>query len=284
MSLTRRKKRPYVKAHNTNLNVYGIGLARVETLLNGETEAERIFKERKAQEEAEADVIRKEAQQQKVAKQMLHIQKKEEEAMSTLRESLEKAILEKEHRAAKLQATIDDWGDDEDAPAPVVNTINKETRVTITPVHTPTTISEGTFNFVRNNPSQTAKDIVARLHSVYGYNPTSTTSLISQMVRQGLIGRQDGLLYALVDSYKPIKSKDALIKQQEQQEQQEQQAPHKQVRITVRGEDINPPSKGIAALATKPDVTYNISSLLDNISVNEARALYLELKKLFGGN
>jgi len=278
MSRTRRKKRTYVKAHNTNLNVYGIGLARVETLLNGETEAERIFKERKAQEETEADVIRKEAQQQKVAKQMLHIQKKEEEAMSTLRESLEKAILEKEHRAAKLQATIDDWGDDEDAPAPVVNTINKETRVTITPVHTPTTISEGTFNFVRNNPSQTAKDTVSRLHSVYGYNPTSTTSLISQMVRQGLIGRQDGLLYALVDSYKPIKSKDALIKQQEQQ------APHKQVRITVRGEDINPPSKGIAALASKPEAVYNITALLDTISVNEARALYLELKKLFGGN
>ena len=58
---------------------------------------------------------------------------------------------------------------------------------------------------------------------------------------------------------------------------------HKQVRITVRGEDLTPRSGGIPMLV-KPALAANIKTLLDEISVNEARALYLELKSMFGGN
>lgn len=273
MSKSSKRKRPYTKPHNANNNVYGIPANKLERLLHGETEAEKLFREQQAKQEAATALLR---EARALASQKLYAQKKEEEAMSSLRESLEKAIADKGERAAKLQETLDDWSDDEPVnekpPTKETTTMHYTDKPPYVATLT-TTISEGTFNFVRNNPSQTAKDIVSRLHSVYGYNPTSTTSLISQMVRQGLIGRQDGLLYALVDSYKPIKSKDAYIKQQERQ------TPHKQVRITVKGEDIN----GIAALA-KPPVAHSISNLLDNISVNEARALYVELKKLFGGN
>jgi hypothetical protein len=94
------------------------------------------------------------------------------------------------------------------------------------------------------------------------------------MVRKGMFNKVGHCLHAQVTYYRtPSAMKKAKVAPE-----------HKQVRITVEGKDINPPSGGIASLAAKPDVAYNITSLLDNISVNEARALYLELHKLFGGN
>lgn len=274
MSKSRKRTRPYTKPHNMNLNVYGIGAAKVERLLHGETEAEKLLREQQLEQEAARAVLR---EARDLASHKLHTQKIEEKAMSALRESLEKAIADKEARAAKLQATLDDWGDDE----PVNNKpTTKETTIMTQPkLPAPgVTISEATFNFVRNNPSQTGKDIVAMLTRLYAYNPTSTASLLSQMVRQGLIGRDGRLLYAIAENYTPIKSKDAFKRQQTNDAKKVAPAP------AAYQPKAEAPTGGIAALASKPDVAYNISSLLDNISVNEARALYIELKKLFGGN
>jgi len=130
-----------------------------------------------------------------------------------------------------------------------------------------TSITQQTFDHIKANPGIKIKNAVNELQ-VRGLKPSTTMSLISQMVRNGLLSKVDHCLTAQVKQYRsPVAMKKS-----------------KHVRITVKGKDINPPLGGIATLTNKPDVAYNITSLLDNISVNEARALYLELKSMFGGN
>jgi hypothetical protein len=184
-----------------------------------------------------------------------------------------------------LKSALDGWkSDDMHATPPPASTYTGTTHTGTTyktvPMYTPTasvstqttSVSESTFTYIRDNPRLTRKDAIGCLTAL-GYNPASTASLISALVRQGLVNQDyAGLLTANVSKYEPIRAIYAAKKPVK--------APHKQVRITVKGEDIN----GIAALANKPDVAYNINSLLDNISVNEARALYLQLKSMFGGN
>ena len=164
-----------------------------------------------------------------------------------------------------LKSALDGWKSDDTHAAPTYT----ETTYKTVPMNTQTTsVSESTFNFIRDNPRIHKKDAIRGLTKL-GFNPASTTSLISGMIRQKMVDQNyAGTLVALVPKYVPLKVMSKPKK-----------TPHKHVRITVKGEDIN----GIAALA-KPPIAHSISNLLDNISVNEARALYLELKTMFGGN
>jgi hypothetical protein len=262
----------FTKPHNPTGNLRALASSTVEKLIHGVSVAEQITHDRQQARIAEFEALSKAAQQQQLEEKYdLRTQQQQEKDMAGLRESLESAMAEKAARAAALSATLEEWGDDEDAPAPAAVTPTKEP-ITMTQQTSTLSVSEGTFNFVRNNPNNTARYIVERLFVLYGYNTASTTSLISQMVKQGRVGRENGVLVALYETYSPIKASKQAVKVE-----------HKQVKIVVKGQDITAPAGGIATLA-KPPVAHSISNLLDNISVNEARALYLELKKLFGGN
>ena len=167
-----------------------------------------------------------------------------------------------------LKSALDGWkSDDMHATPPPASTYTETTYKTVPMTTQTTSVSESTFNYIRDNPCITKRDAIRGLTEL-GFNPSSTTSLISGMIRQGLVNKNYvGELSIAVPKYVPLK---VMSKPKSKREQ---------VRITVKGEDIN----GIAALA-KPPVAHSIGNLLDNISVNEARALYLELKTMFGGN
>jgi len=65
-----------------------------------------------------------------------------------------------------------------------------------------TSVSEATFNMVRDNPGKTKTQIVDLL-AVSGYKTTSTTSLLSIMTRYGIITyNEDKTLRAVSDKYK----------------------------------------------------------------------------------
>ena len=253
---------------------------KLEALLYGEPIAVTLMKAQHAEQEKERGLRAAFKQQQEAARLALHIQKKEEEAMSALRESLERALAEKDERAARLQATMDDWNDDEpvnekpttkETPMHITETTTPAPAQTLAPI----SVSQQTFEHVKANPGITTQQAVIDLAAM-GLNAASTTSLISQMVRTGMCKRDNHQLYMMVKYYRPIQ----IVKKTKSKRDT--------VRIITRPrpqEDAAPtPAAGIASLASKPDVTYNIKSLLDNISVNEARALYLELKTMFGGN
>jgi len=130
-------------------------------------------------------------------------------------------------------------------------------------------VTRATFDFVKNNPHQSCKTICAALEKD-GYKPSSIGSLLTQFVKNGLCARDANSNYtAIAHEYTPIK-----VRKQLKAAQVIQKA-----KVT-RGE-------GIAALSPQPTPKAipktDIQSILNGLSILQARALYDELKKIFGG-
>jgi hypothetical protein len=130
-------------------------------------------------------------------------------------------------------------------------------------------VTRATFDFVKNNPQQSCKTICAALEKD-GYKPSSIGSLLTQFVKNGLCVRDANSNYtAIAHEYTPIK-----VRKQLKAKQVIEKAK------ATRGE-------GIAALSAQPTLKAipktDIQSILNGLSILQARALYDELKKIFGG-
>lgn len=129
-------------------------------------------------------------------------------------------------------------------------------------------VTRETFNAVRDNPGRTRVEITTML-GVRGFNKASVSSLLGQMIKQGLLREIEGHVYAVAKEYTPIKAHSTL---------------KSKARVVTPKSD----SKGIAALpaaATAPIIQtdWDAKTMIDHLSVRQARALYEELKKLFEG-
>lgn len=118
-----------------------------------------------------------------------------------------------------------------------------------------TNVTRETFECVKKNPGITAPQVVAMLPQ---QKPTSVTSLLAQMVKNGLCRKQGPGFYALVDEYLPLKRAYAKY-------------------ATVQKPKAKPPAPAPA----KEQRLATASSLLMSLNVVEARLLYDELKKVF---
>ena len=137
-------------------------------------------------------------------------------------------------------------------------------------------VSRETFNYVKANPNNTAAQVCAVLEK-RGFKESSVGSLLVQFVKQGMMSRDESGRYkTLVPEYTPLKSNKAARAAQ----------PPKRKVGRPKGT-----SMGIAALKAEAGgkVTGVISSqwdaetVINNIGLKQARALYDELKKIFGG-
>ena len=89
----------------------------------------------------------------------------------------------------KLEAAIAEW----EAP--------KEKKLfTIT-----NNVTRSTFDIIRDNPGITRKETVDKLTPM-GYKPSSTATLISQMIRQRLVRIEGDALYANFPEYVPLRA------------------------------------------------------------------------------
>jgi predicted transcriptional regulator len=133
-------------------------------------------------------------------------------------------------------------------------------------------VTRATFDYVKNNPHQSCKTICAALEKD-GYKPSSIGSLLTQFVKNGLCVRDANSNYtAIAHEYTPIKVRKQLKAKQAKQVIEKAKA--------TRGQ-------GIAALSPQPTPKAipktDIQSILNGLSILQARALYDELKKIFGG-
>lgn len=128
-------------------------------------------------------------------------------------------------------------------------------------------VTRETFNHVRDNPGQPRSHAVQALEK-RGFLPKSTTSLLSQMVRQDLIREVQGLLYVQAPEYRPLKAK---AKAQE----------------VVAEKPVEKKAAPVAEAKPEPapqiNAAWDADTLLNNLSIKQARALYDELRKIFGG-
>jgi hypothetical protein len=128
-------------------------------------------------------------------------------------------------------------------------------------------VTRATFDFVKNNPHQSCKTICAALEK-QGYKPSSIGSLLTQFVKNGLCMRDANSNYtAIANEYTPIK-----VRKQIKATQVIEKAK------TTRGE-------GIAALGAQPMVktAWDVETVINNIGLKQAHALYRELHTYFGG-
>jgi hypothetical protein len=128
-------------------------------------------------------------------------------------------------------------------------------------------VTRATFDYVKNNPRQSCKEICAALEKD-GYKSSSIGSLLTQFVKNGLCVRDATNNYSvLVNEYSPIK-----IRRQVKAKQVIAKAK------ATRGE-------GIAALGAQPMVktAWDVETVINNIGLKQAHALYVELHTYFGG-
>ena len=159
-----------------------------------------------------------------------------------------------------LEKALNEW-----EPEPTPETTPSKPYFTVT-----NNVTRITFEYVRDNPGKTRKEIAVALEA-QGYKTGSVTSLLGQMIKQGMMRESAHLLYVTTNEYEPLKSskKLALLNKPP--------APQRKVVKLVNtrtGEVLNP----------KPvEKEWNVTDQLNSMSIVQARLMYDALRKIFGG-
>jgi len=140
-------------------------------------------------------------------------------------------------------------------------------------------VTRATFDYVKNNPQKVCKDICVALEKD-GYKASSIGSLLTQFIKNGLCTRDEqGRYTAVVNEYSPIKVRKQLKAKQAKQVIEKAKA--------TRGQGIAALSPQPTPRATPPRehvaTAWDAETVINNIGLKQAHALYKELGKYFGG-
>ena len=200
-----------------------------------------------------------------------------------------------------LSRTLQEWDSDgELVPEPTINTtINNAVSAPSqgTPVKKTfgitNNISRVTFNYIKDNPGSTRKEIIQALEH-QGFAGGSTSSLIAQMRRNNMIHETNNAYYADIPEYRPIKSLKALKKMdapiappKRKYEKRAVtgigallQAKLESTPTPVVSEHITPKQKSFLTSLVR---TKSPEDILKDMTVYQAHDLYRHLKEMFGG-
>lgn len=215
-----------------------------------------------------------------------------------------------------LSKTLQQWDDDEESPpplplqpvstsvsAPSQNIQGNPPTMTKNLFPIRNNVTRETFNYVKDNPGSTRREILTALEH-QGFKKGSTTSLLSQLLKTKQIHTTNGLHYADVTEYIPIKGikvhkkvKPVVVEVKPKRQHTKQATTGIGALLQAKIEAAPAPSRealDAAAYAmggqrddrqflTKLVRTKSPESIVDNLTVYQARELYLHLKQLFGG-
>jgi hypothetical protein len=208
-----------------------------------------------------------------------------------------------------LSKTLQQWDDDEAPPSvqPVSTSLSQPSQNTQEipmkkTFNITNNISRVTFDYIKNNPGSTRKEIIEALEH-QGFAGGSTSSLVAQMRRNKMIHETNNLYYADIDEYRPIKSLKALKKMEAPIAPPKRKYEKKAVTgigalLREKLENMPEPSQDALDAAAyamgtaRVDVNKRMVSLvrvkspediLKDMTVYQAHALYHHLKQMFGG-
>ena len=206
-----------------------------------------------------------------------------------------------------LSKTLADWDDEGEAPSvqPVSTSFSQSIQPTQEIPMKKTfgitnNISRVTFDYIKNNPGSTRKEIIEALEH-QGFSGGSTSSLVAQMRRNKMIHETNNLYYADIPEYRPIKSLKALKKMEAPIAPPKRKYEKKAVTgigalLQAKLESAPMPSQAAldaAARAMEPaPIPKRMISLvrvkspediLKDMTVYQAHDLYRHLKEMFGG-
>ena len=209
-----------------------------------------------------------------------------------------------------LSKTLADWDDEGEAPSvqPVSASFSQPIKTTHEIPMKKTfgitnNISRVTFDYIKNNPGSTRKEIIEALEH-QGFSGGSTSSLVAQMRRNKMIHETNNLYYADIAEYRPIKSLKALRKMEAPIASPKRKYVKKSdtaggigALLQAKLESAPMPSQAAldaAARAMEPAPinkrfmttlvrTRSPEDILKDMTVYQAHELYRHLKEMFGG-
>lgn len=128
-------------------------------------------------------------------------------------------------------------------------------------------VTRTTFDFVKSNPGQTRVQIAKNLE-LQGFKKSSTTSLLGQMVKQGLLRETAERLYHNQPEYTPLKSSKAHAKTTSTPV-----PPAPKVETKV---------KRVASTNTLLSEQFDVQKFVDGMTLKQAKAVYDYLRGVFG--
>ena len=193
-----------------------------------------------------------------------------------------------------LQSALNEWNQPETTP------VQTNTAPTPTPAsnstYTPTKdgryfsrttdVTRATFEYVRDNPHRVTREVVQVL-GAQGHNPSSVSSILSQMARTGLITREsDGTYWTHAREYTPVKLS-AL--RRDRKPTKPKAAKPKPVQPKAEAPKVEAPKPTVvltrkeAAPAPAPDlrVVNSIDELISTLTIAQAKELFDKLRKMF---
>lgn len=189
---------------------------------------------------------------------LMEAQKKEKD-MPDLKTALESAIQKAQAKPTETQ---------QEQP---MQTEKKDKRFT-------SNVTRCTFNFIRDNPGVAAATVMEKMLAD-GHKYKSVSSLLGQMVRARIVMRDDNeRLTAVVREYIPLPHSRTL----------------KRLKATTSRNSYGPVVAAAKAATPKPvavktpeapqiNSAWDAETLLNHLSIKQARALHDELRKIFGG-
>lgn len=140
-------------------------------------------------------------------------------------------------------------------------------------------ITRATFDHIKNNPGLSRVTITQQM-TEKGYKATSASTLISQMLRQGLLKTVNGGVFVTQPEYTPLRTS-ALVAARK--------AKAAKAAKTAKAETREAPeplatrkAKLMEAAAPIVKQGRSVKDIIDTLSVLQARELYDELRKIFG--
>jgi hypothetical protein len=155
-------------------------------------------------------------------------------------------------------------------------------------------ISRVTFDYIKNNPGSTRKEIIEALGH-QGFAAGSTSSLIAQMRRNNMIHETNNAYYADIPEYRPIKSLKAMKKLEQVPAPPKRKYEKKAVTgigalLREKLESMDTPTASEQLLHTTQAKRLislvrvkTPEDILKDMTVYQAHDLYRHLKEMFGG-
>ena len=211
-----------------------------------------------------------------------------------------------------LTRTLQEWDDDGETfspPSTINTTINNSVPTPSQAIPMKKTfnitnnISRVTFDYIKNNPGSTRKEIIEALEH-QGFVGGSVSSLVAQMRRNNMVHETNNLYYADIPEYRPIKSLKALKKMEAPIAPPKRKYEKKAVTgigalLREKLENTPMPSQtafdaaayamGTPARVEIPKRMVSLvrvkspEDILKDMTVYQARELYVHLKQMFGG-
>ena len=201
-----------------------------------------------------------------------------------------------------LTKTLTEWDDDEGTSVPVPSSKQPVSLSSVTTQGIPmakktfnvtNNVSRVTFEYIKNNPGSTRKEIIEALEH-QGFAGGSTSSLIAQMRRNNMVHETNNAYYADIPEYRPIKSLKAMKKLEQVPAPPKRKYEKRAVTgigallkerldstpMPIVSEHTAPQRKGFLTSLVR---TRSPEDILKDMTVYQARELYVHLKQMFGG-